>query len=134
MRIGLLLALLVPVAAQAGTIYFCKAYNGSTFWAQSHCHEHKALIERIVSVPDGMPFQQQVDGAMGNVNAAAARQQTEQDQAQRHQRCAELQRERGQIDGRYSNWQWQPPEVINPDQQRWRGIRAEQQRLGCSTQ
>lgn len=28
------------------------------------------------------------------------------------------------IEARYSNWQWQPPEVINPDQQRTRAINS----------
>lgn len=128
-----LLILCVP-NAQADTIYLCKAYNGSTFWAKAHCNQHNALIERIVSVPDGMPFEQQVEGARAGVNSAQARQQSEENHAQRNQRCAQLQRERNQIDGRYTNWQWQPPEVINPDQQRYRAIRSELQRLGCSMQ
>ena len=44
-----------------GTIYLCKAYNGSAFWAQSHCNQHQALIDSMVSVPAGMPFEQQVE-------------------------------------------------------------------------
>lgn len=57
----LLLALaLLPFASHAGTIYLCKAYSGGTFWAQAHCGTHNALIESIVSVPDNMPFKQQV--------------------------------------------------------------------------
>jgi hypothetical protein len=49
-----------PAATTGGTIYLCKAYNGGTFWAQAHCNQHKALIDSIVSVPVGLPFQQQV--------------------------------------------------------------------------
>lgn len=48
-----------PVSA--GTIYLCKAYNGGTFWSQAHCNQHQALIDSIVSVPTGMPFEQQVE-------------------------------------------------------------------------
>lgn len=44
-----------------GTIYECKSYDGATFWAQAHCHRHRALIVRIASVPTNMPFQQQVN-------------------------------------------------------------------------
>lgn len=51
----------LPLMASAATIYLCKAYGGGTFWASNHCNQHSALIERIVSVPDGMPFNQQVD-------------------------------------------------------------------------
>lgn len=57
-------AALLAGGAQAATIYLCKAYSGGQFWASSHCNQHQALIERIVTVPDGMPFDQQVD--LGN--------------------------------------------------------------------
>lgn len=55
------LVLLLPMtAAQSGSIYLCKAYSGGTFWAQAHCNQHNALIESIVSVPDGIAWDQQV--------------------------------------------------------------------------
>lgn len=63
---GLLRALVITAScvvsysAHAGTIYLCKAYSGGTFWAEAHCGKHSALIESIVSVPDNMPFKQQV--------------------------------------------------------------------------
>lgn len=54
-----------PEAVEAprtgGTIYLCRDYGGGTFWASDHCNQHKALIVRIMSVPAGMPFQQQVE-------------------------------------------------------------------------
>lgn len=59
-RLICLLALL-PVWGHAESIYLCKGYSGGTFWAQKHCNQHNALIDRIVSVPDGMPFDQQVN-------------------------------------------------------------------------
>jgi len=65
MRNALLcMAAALPMFAEAGSIYLCRAYSGGTFWASNHCNQHNALIERIVSVPDGMPFNQQVD--LGN--------------------------------------------------------------------
>jgi hypothetical protein len=30
------------------------------FWSQTHCNMHNALINSIVSVPDSLPFDQQV--------------------------------------------------------------------------
>lgn len=57
---GLLLLLLLPFAADAGSIYLCRAYSGGTFWSPTHCNQHSALIERIASVPDGLPWDQQV--------------------------------------------------------------------------
>lgn len=49
-----------PAPQTGGTVYLCRAYNDSTFWSQAHCGQHHALIERIVSVPAGLPFEQQV--------------------------------------------------------------------------
>ncbi len=48
-------------AGKAATLYLSTAYSGGTFWASSHCRQHNALVERILSVPDGMSFQQQVE-------------------------------------------------------------------------
>lgn len=54
-----------------GTIYLCKAYDGGTFWAQAHCNQHRSHIERIARVPDGLPFDQQVDLARNQMGAAS---------------------------------------------------------------
>lgn len=54
------LAALFPIWAHSGSIYLCRAYSGGTFWSQAHCNQHSALIERIISVPDSLPFDQQV--------------------------------------------------------------------------
>lgn len=58
--------------AQAASLYLCKAYNGGTFWSSAHCRQHNALIDRIESVPDDLPFEQQVQLAEQS-RAAAAR-------------------------------------------------------------
>jgi hypothetical protein len=50
----------LPLSSQAESLYLCKAYSGGTFWSQAHCRVHNALIESIVSVPDSLPFDQQV--------------------------------------------------------------------------
>jgi hypothetical protein len=55
-----LLFLLPIAAAHAGPIYLCKAYTGGMFWASAHCNQHNALIERIVNVPDSLPWDQKV--------------------------------------------------------------------------
>ncbi|HEX2012989.1 MAG TPA: hypothetical protein VJN44_18820 [Roseateles sp.] len=62
MRPFIVAALLaIPAVGQTATIYLCKAYGGGEFWSSAHCHQHKALIQRIANVPDGLPFDQQVD-------------------------------------------------------------------------
>jgi hypothetical protein len=54
------------------TIYLCRAYNGGTFWAQAHCNQHNALIERIAYVPPTLPFDQQVAIASQQQRTGAA--------------------------------------------------------------
>lgn len=127
-------AMLMAGAAQAGTIYLCKAYNGSTFWASTTCSNYNALIDRIEPVADGMPWDQQVQQAEQARNARARLAQVDAGESRRSMRCAQLVAERNKIEGRYTNWQWQPPEVINPDQQRMRGLRAELSANRCAVQ
>jgi hypothetical protein len=50
-----------PLWAHSGSIYLCKAYSGGTFWAKTNCSQHSALVDSIVSVPDSLPFDQQVN-------------------------------------------------------------------------
>jgi len=117
------------------TIYLCKAYSGGTFWSSAHCNTQQALIDRMATVPSEMPFDQQVQIAEGQrASAAALYNQQPSPEVQRSNRCGALKHERETIEKRYSNWQWQPLEVINPDQTRMKGLRAEQARLGCPTQ
>ncbi len=117
------------------TIYRCKAYSGGIFWSSAHCGSQQALIDRMATVPNGLPFEQQVQIAEGQrVAAMALYDQQPSAEVQRSDRCVALKRERETIESRYTNWQWQPLEVINPDQTRMKGLRAEQARLGCPTQ
>ncbi|NUZ06731.1 hypothetical protein [Piscinibacter koreensis] len=51
---------LLPCHSYAGSIYLCRAYSGGTFWSKAFCGQHNALVERIVSVPDSLPWEQQV--------------------------------------------------------------------------
>lgn len=69
--------LLVGLGAQAATLYHCKNYSGGTFWASDACSNHRALIDRLVTVPDNMPFEQQVqvgNQARAEADGLAARQ------------------------------------------------------------
>ena len=130
-RFFLLLLFVLAHPAGAATLYFCKAYNGSTFWASAHCGQYNALIERMESVAD-VPFAQQVEQAQGARNRATAAPQGET--FERGQYCARLMNERRSIEARYTNWQWQPPEVINPDQQRTVAINSALRANHCSMQ
>lgn len=56
-----LLFLVFPGAANAASLYLCKSYGGGTFWSQEYCGQHSAVVERIVNVPDSLPFEQQIE-------------------------------------------------------------------------
>lgn len=68
--LGAAIAWLTPAPVQAASIYLCKTHGGATFWSSAHCRQHDALIDRIESVPDGLPFDQQV--ALAEQSRAAA--------------------------------------------------------------
>lgn len=58
-----LLSLTLTISAtaiHAATIYFCKGYTGGTFWSNTTCSKQQATIDRMMTVPDNMPFDQQV--------------------------------------------------------------------------
>lgn len=61
----------VASSAQVRTLYHCKSYRGDTFWASTHCNQHRALVDRTVSVPAHLPFEQQVRMAQSQRWAAA---------------------------------------------------------------
>jgi hypothetical protein len=60
----------LPSPATTTTMYLCKAYNGGTFWASSHCNQHQALVDRMVNVPSHLPFDQKMALAESNRRAA----------------------------------------------------------------
>jgi hypothetical protein len=47
-------------AAGAAQVYLCVSNSGGRFWSSNHCRERGALVERIESVPAGLPWDQQV--------------------------------------------------------------------------
>jgi hypothetical protein len=79
MKRALLLFLLPMASAHGASIYLCKGYDGGTFWAQAHCNQHRAHIDRIVSVPEGLPWDQQVN--IGEQQLREIRAQQHRDQA-----------------------------------------------------
>jgi hypothetical protein len=77
--------LLMPIALtfsatgiHGATIYFCKGYTGGTFWSDTTCAKQQATIDRMMTVPDNMPFDQQVQ--LGEQARDAARRLVEPSQ------------------------------------------------------
>jgi hypothetical protein len=115
-----------------GTIYRCRSYSGGFFWAQAHCSQHKALIDRIASVPVGMPFQQQVDVAEGERSRFESQLRSEQREDQRRVVCASLRIEREQIWKRSGSGSgYTPIEQLGADQTRWRQIQSQLASNNC---
>jgi len=54
------------------TIYLCRDYAGELFWSDTICHQQRATIDRMTSVPSDLPFAEQVAIAQGKANEAAA--------------------------------------------------------------
>jgi len=71
MRWALLFAWALPWCAQADTIYLCKAYSGGMFWSSAPCSQQKATLDRAVSVPDSMSWEEKVK--LGEASWAQAR-------------------------------------------------------------
>lgn len=115
-----------------GTIYRCKSYSGADFWAQSHCSQHKAVIERIASVPIGMPFQQQVDIAAAQEQSLESQLRGEQREDARRVTCQTLLLERDQIWKRSGTGTgYVPLDVLGADQTRWRQIESQLNQNNC---
>lgn len=69
---GFVMLSLLPGLAQADTIYLCKAYSGGMFWSSATCSQQSATIDRMVTVPDGMPWDQKVQlGEQARAGGAA---------------------------------------------------------------
>lgn len=100
MRWAVLFFCCLPWTAQADTIYLCKAYSGGMFWSSAPCSQQKATVDRFVTVPDNMTWDQKV--TMGEAARAqgqaviappphqAANQQVQNPQASRQAECDSL--------------------------------------------
>lgn len=67
-------------SAGAGQVFLCVSNSGGRFWSSSHCRERGAFVERIESVPAGLPWNQQVQLADQQTRQGYAVQQRAMDQ------------------------------------------------------
>jgi hypothetical protein len=115
----------------ADTVYRCRAYNGEAFWAKHHCHEHKSLVEGIYTVPDNMPFEQQVDLAQRGVSRANSAKAAESEERMRASQCASINLQLRQLESKYTSWQYVPIDQVNADQAKERDLKARRVSLRC---
>ncbi len=103
MRKSFIMSLLLMVVggASADSIYLCKAHTGGMFWAHAHCSQHNAAIDRIVNVPDNLPWDQKValgeQALRGGQQAGAATSQSDPNAAKQAE-CTALSNRVTQLD------------------------------------
>ncbi len=99
MRYVCLLLFMLSPSAHADTIYLCKAYSGGMFWSSAPCSQRQATMDRAVTVPNGMAWDQQValgEAALNQARGIVAAQQQpvmvqqQLPQSARHAECASL--------------------------------------------
>ena len=124
--------LLFCSSGNAATIYLCKAYAGGMFWSNAVCSSQKAVIERTANVPDGMPFNQQVDLAQQQLSASQKLYAQPAPQSNSvGSSCAQLVAERRNLDEITEKMIWVPIENQNANYRRMNQIKADMARLGC---
>jgi hypothetical protein len=118
--------------SHSATIYLCNAYSGGTFWSSAVCSSQKAVIDRTATVPDGMPFLQQVEIAEQQRSAAKRLYEPgPKVPTSSGASCANLISERRSIDQITEKMIWVPIDKQNANYHRMNQIKADMARLGC---
>ena len=77
-NLSILAGLAVSTLASAATVYECRAYTGASFYASNYCSQHNAVGVLNHTVPDGLPFDQQVQLVNTAKAKEAARRQADE--------------------------------------------------------
>lgn len=120
---------------RADTIYLCNAWAGGSFWSTGICSTQKAHLDRPATVPDGMPFLEQVEFAKQQINATRRLYEPAPNASPSvntsFQHCARLSKERRAIEEITEKMIWVPIEKQNANYHRMNQIKADMARLGC---
>lgn len=73
----LLIGLMASSLSDAAILYECRAYNGTSFYTNNYCSQHNAVGVWNHPVPDGLPFDQQVQLVNTAKTKEAARRRAE---------------------------------------------------------
>lgn len=119
--------------SHSATIYLCDAYAGGSFWSSAVCSSQKAVIDRTATVPDGMPFLQQVEIAEQQRSAAKRLFEPAPKAVVTSSgpSCANLISERRAIEQITEKMIWVPIEKQNANYHRMNQIKADMARMGC---
>ena len=105
--------------------------NGSSFYSTGLCHAHKAAGVAMHTVPDGMPFDQQVKLIESAKSRKATVAKNESDARNRSSQCAQIDDELTALQRKYTSWQYVPVNEVNVDQARERDLKARRSSLRC---
>ncbi len=135
MRLLIAAVLLLASASGGGaTIYECRAYNGSSFFSEDSCAEHKAVGVFLHTVPDGMTFDQQVNIVTEGQKRKAANAKQEDSERTLQGECGQIDRELKDLQTKYASWQYFPIEQVNADQGREKDLKAKRSHFHCNSQ
>lgn len=129
--IACLLPGLLATSAFSATLYQCRAYSGGSFWSEQPCDSRQAAIESRHTVPDGLPFKEQVRLVEQASKQTASVQANEEKERERRRKCAAIDSELNQIQGRYNLGQHVPIEQVNQDQKRSRDLKSQRSANKC---
>jgi hypothetical protein len=124
---------LLPLGAHAAQIYLCKTSQGAQYWSSDWCNKSGGYTVNAVTVPTGMPFQEQAkigDQLMGRQASAVAEEDAARDRART---CGAIDRELAEIWSRYDKSQFNEVAQIGRDQTRTHELKARRNSLGCQT-
>ena len=121
------------VKANSATIFECEALSSGRFYSTGECSTHRAVIVTRHKVPDGLPFEQQVDLINKTKTSKAAMQSSTNQTFERNNQCAGIDSELNRLQGKYTNWQYVPIDEVNSDQQKERDLKTRRSQLGCAS-
>jgi hypothetical protein len=85
----------------------------------------------VYDVPDGMPFNQQVDLVKQRLGQFSAVRAQEEQESSRSQECAAVERQLKELSGKYASWRHVPVEEVNADQAREWQLKQRRSSLRC---
>lgn len=122
---------LMALPASSAQIYECVAIGGGEFYSTGRCSDHKALGRIIHQVPDGLPFDQQVDIINKRKGAEQSQKKKEDDTFSKQQECRFFADELAALNTKYAQGTYVEINEVNRDQARHRELKSRQASRGC---
>lgn len=133
-RIALFLfALVFATGSNAAQIYRCKTSQGGSYWSSDWCNKSGGFTVDMVTVPNGMSFQEQARMADQVSNSKQAQTAGEDAARNRALSCGAIDSELAQIWKKYENGQYVEVSQVGRDQIRTRELKARRANLSCET-